>query len=75
MTAVVDLKVVRQMLGMSKEDLARRLGISSFELDFIERRGTLSERMAERLANVMKDASLAEAETKPAAQPIEAAHE
>ena len=58
MTAIVDLKAVRNMLGMSSRQLAERLGVSPYELAFMERRGCLSDRMAEKLANIMKTTHL-----------------
>jgi DNA-binding transcriptional regulator YiaG len=71
MSATVDLQVVRKMLSISKEKLAKRLEVSTFELDFMERRGTLSDSMAERLANVVKNARRAEVREQARRKPSE----
>jgi DNA-binding transcriptional regulator YiaG len=52
-TSIVDVKALRERLGWSRETLADRWGITPFEVSFFERRGYLSDAMAQRLAQVV----------------------
>jgi DNA-binding transcriptional regulator YiaG len=52
-TSIVDVKALRERLGWSRETLANRWGITPFEVSFFERRGYLSDAMAQRLAQVV----------------------
>jgi DNA-binding transcriptional regulator YiaG len=54
MTVIVDVKAVRERHGWSQDMLAKRMGVSSYEVLFFERRGCLSDQMAERLARAVQ---------------------
>lgn len=54
MTVVVDVRALRERLAWSKEEFADRMGVTPFEISFLEHRGYVSDRMAERLAAVVR---------------------